>query len=281
MNSQDPHYKRSNKVREKSLVSLSVYNVGHQFCTPGYTWGPGVRDHYLIHYVCAGKGTYTVHERTYELEAGDAFLIFPDTQVVYRADLRDPWEYRWVGFQGSDAAAIIGSTNFTPTHPVQKHLPCGKELSEHLARIDDAYGNAFSNAIAMTGELYLTLHLLLSSREDPWQGDPATVRRALFYIDARYSYAITVEDVASYAAVSRSTLYRQFMKTLGISPKQYLDDLRMRRACRLLEDSDLSVNAIAVSVGITNSLYFSRAFHRATGTTPTEYRTAHRKEKGL
>ena len=44
------HYKNSYKVTEKELVSLSVYNVGFQKCDALYQWGPGIRDHYLIHY---------------------------------------------------------------------------------------------------------------------------------------------------------------------------------------------------------------------------------------
>ena len=43
------NYKNSYKVSEKELVSLSVYNVGFQKCDPLYQWGPGIRDHYLIH----------------------------------------------------------------------------------------------------------------------------------------------------------------------------------------------------------------------------------------
>ena len=43
------NYKNSYKVTEKELVSLSVYNVGFQKCDALYQWGPGIRDHYLIH----------------------------------------------------------------------------------------------------------------------------------------------------------------------------------------------------------------------------------------
>ena len=43
-------YKYSFKARKKLLSSLSVYNVGHQMCEPGYQWGPGVRNHYCIHH---------------------------------------------------------------------------------------------------------------------------------------------------------------------------------------------------------------------------------------
>ena len=54
-------YKNSYKATAKELVSLSVYNVGYQLCDAGYQWGPGIRDHYLIHYVISGKGTYEVN----------------------------------------------------------------------------------------------------------------------------------------------------------------------------------------------------------------------------
>ena len=47
-------YKNSYKVTEKELVSLSVYNVGFQRCDSLYQWGPGIRDHYLIHYIISG-----------------------------------------------------------------------------------------------------------------------------------------------------------------------------------------------------------------------------------
>ena len=61
------NFKNSYIVVEKELVSLSVSNVGHEKCHPGYQWGPGVRDHYLIHYVAKGKGRYEVNGQWVEL----------------------------------------------------------------------------------------------------------------------------------------------------------------------------------------------------------------------
>ena len=92
------HYKNSYKVTEKELVSLSVYNVGFQKCDALYQWGPGIRDHYLIHYIISGKGTYRVAGQTYHLSGGDALLVYPNTEVVYCADEQDPWEYAWARF---------------------------------------------------------------------------------------------------------------------------------------------------------------------------------------
>ncbi len=58
-------------------VELSIFNCGLQSCENGYSWGPGVRDHYLIHYVASGKGTYVVSGVTYEVKSGDLFWPSP------------------------------------------------------------------------------------------------------------------------------------------------------------------------------------------------------------
>ena len=48
--------KQSYKQSYTDNVELSIFNCGHEPCLSGHTWGPGVRDHYLIHLVVAGKG---------------------------------------------------------------------------------------------------------------------------------------------------------------------------------------------------------------------------------
>jgi len=99
------------------------------------------------------------------------------------------------------------------------------------------------------------------------------VQKATSYISANYSYPITVEDVAAYVGLSRSHLFRSFEKVLQCSPKEYLTDFRIRQACALLKQTDLSVTAIANSVGFENNLYFSKAFHKIKGISPKKYRT--------
>ena len=80
--SMNDQYKNSYKATAKELVSLSVYNVGYQLCDAGYQWGPGIRDHYLIHYIISGKGTYEVHHEVHSLSAGDAFTSYGFTSFA-------------------------------------------------------------------------------------------------------------------------------------------------------------------------------------------------------
>lgn len=268
------HYKNSYKATEKELVSLSVYNVGYQKCDPMYQWGPGIRDHYLIHYVLSGKGSLTVHRHTYELAKGDSFLIYPDTEAVYAADANDPWEYAWVGFNGSDAPIILKATDFRPEHPVISDTPYGDEIAHQLRHIYEVRGNELENVVEMTGRLYTTMaSFLKGASHPPVQNNYNTyVQKAIEYICAHYSYPITVEDIADYVGLSRSHLFRSFETVLGQSPKEYLSDFRIKQACYLLKHSDLSITAIANSVGFESSLYFSKAFKKAKGSPPRDFR---------
>ena len=77
-------YKYSYKVGENLMNSLSVCNVGHQRCETGYKWGPGVRNHYCIHYVISGKGYYEVNGVVRPLASGDLFILYPDAQIGCR-----------------------------------------------------------------------------------------------------------------------------------------------------------------------------------------------------
>lgn len=268
------NYKNSYKVYEKELVSLSVYNVGFQKCTPDYQWGPGIRDHYLIHYIISGSGIYVVNGQSFSLSKGDAFLVYPNTEVTYLANHKSPWEYAWVGFAGSDASIILKATDFSPENPVIYKNPLGDSIHRQILHIYDARGTEMEHAVEMTGRLYTMLALFMQSatlRKKPTSAN-SYVQKSIEYITSNYSYAITVEDIATYVGLSRSHLFRSFQNILGISPKEYLTDYRIKQACYLLEHSKLSVTAIANSVGFDNSLYFSKTFHKHKQTSPRDYR---------
>ena len=82
--------KQSYKQSYTDNVELSIFNCGHEPCLTGHTWGPGVRDHYLIHLVVAGKGVYQVNGASYSLQEGDLFLAKPNQLITYAADERAP-----------------------------------------------------------------------------------------------------------------------------------------------------------------------------------------------
>lgn len=270
------NYKNSYIVSDKKLVSLCVYNVGYQKCNPLYQWGPGIRDHYLIHYIISGEGYYTTKGITHHLHEGDSFLVFPNTEVTYYADEENPWEYAWVGFTGSDASMILQATDFSKTSPVISNTPDGAFIQKKILEIYDNRGNEYINAVEMTGGLYTLLAIYMQNATKKSDANTAQsyVQKAIEFITSNYSYPITVEDIASYVGLSRSHLFRSFETVLGQSPKEYLTEFRIKQACYLLENSNLSITAIANSLGFDNSLYFSKIFHKETGLSPKSWRAS-------
>ena len=266
-------YKHSFKPKIRENLGLAVYNCGFQKCEGGYTWGPALRDHYLIHYVTAGKGVYRVDGRTYELRAGMMFAVFESSVVSYTADLDDPWEYYWVGFNGTDAERLVKLLPFSKEMPVLD-APNSEIFRSALLDIYNNAGSGPADEAKMVGYLYLFLSALiaLSSGGEKYSSSGALyVENALRFIRYNYSRKIDICDIAANIGVSRSHLYRIFVKHLSMSPNEYLARFRINEACALLRSSSLSIGEIANSVGFDDQLYFSRVFKKYKGVAPSRY----------
>ena len=274
---EDNRYKLSYKFPERSLTALTVYNTGVQRCEPGYSWGPGIRDHFLLHYVMAGRGSYRAFGRTFEVRAGALFAGWPDETIFYRADDAEPWEYCWVGFNGADAALLLEQTDLSREAPVWP--ASGDGVYKQMMQIIRVQGSLAYQAATMTGALYQLFALLIRDRRTPPRRSaaPGYVSDACAYVASHYHLPVTVEEIAAHVGLSRSRLYRVFRQELQVSPAEYLARFRMRQACALLERGDLSVKAVALSVGYEDQLYFSRRFRALTGLSPTAWAEAHRR----
>lgn len=254
---------------------MSVYRTGYQQCSGGYTRGPEIRDFYLIHFVISGKGIYSLNGKKFAVHTGEAFLIYPNMPINYWADRYDPWEFCWVGFNGADARILMDASGFTPEKPVI--APRSPEIMHKLIMdIYECRGQETHELITMTARLYDFLAQLIENaakdsiplRE---RAGSAHIQHACDYIANNYTRKISVTDIAFYANLSRSRLYRVFMQHVALSPLQYLREFRIRQACNLMHKGHNSIKEIAYTVGFNNPLYFSVLFRRLTGKTPSEY----------
>jgi len=96
--------------------------------------------------------------------------------------------------------------------------------------------------------------------------------RAKDLADARYSEAIGVADMARAAGLSRAHFSREFRRTFGESPNQYLLTRRLERAAALLRTTDWSVADVCMGVGFSSVGSFTTSFGRMFGKSPTAYR---------
>lgn len=101
---------------------------------------------------------------------------------------------------------------------------------------------------------------------------------AVQFIRDHVSDRITVDHVADHVGLSHRTLLRRFTETIGHSPEAEILKTRMDRAKLLLRKTDMTVSAIARSIGYLTSEYFIRAFRRECGMTPKKFRDSIRPE---
>ena len=84
--------------------------------------------------------------------------------------------------------------------------------------------------------------------------------------------SLKVEDVATEVNMSRSVFFKKLKSLTGLSPIEFLKDMRMKRAAQLIETNEYTMSQISYMVGINDSHYFSKCFKLQYGMSPTEYK---------
>lgn len=102
------------------------------------------------------------------------------------------------------------------------------------------------------------------------------IMKALEYIADHYTENLTLKSVADTVHVSKSYFSLLFKKKTGRNFVDYLIELRIREAKRLLAESDERIYSVAEASGFNDGRYFSKLFKKMTGLTPMEYREKHK-----
>lgn len=263
---------------------LYLTGLGLQHCEPGHNFGPAIRKHHYLHVVLNGQGKFRRGEQSYSLKKGDMFLIRPDELVFYQADMREPWQYAWVAFNGSSASAYLDYTGFIH-HPVQhSHIPIDTywQLIENMIQLRD---KSHAHEMARTSLLYEFLYLLAESQHTAGRPGRAGydyprevyVEYSKEYIAFHYAH-IKIQDIVEYIGVTRSYLTSIFKKVLGMSPQEYLVGFRLEKAAEYLCSTELSLAEIARLVGYEDASSFSKMFKSKYKVSPSIHRQQHATE---
>ncbi|MBI5396633.1 MAG: AraC family transcriptional regulator [Verrucomicrobia bacterium] len=262
---------------QSRIPARATYPPGGHPKNYDFDWRRGrvLADHQVV-YISSGRGWFEsrgVGRR--RIESGDAFLLFPGVWHRYAPDRRTGWDEHWVGFDGEMARRLVRNRFFSPRAPVVR-----------VAREDAALGvfNSIMDAIkthqpALQQVLAgLTAHLLsllystaqASLTEDTHEA--AAIREAVRLMHADPQAKFALPDLARQLHVSYTWFRRAFAQHTGLSPHQYLLQLRIARARSLLAESNWAVKEIAAQAGFESEYYFCRVFKKKTGLTPGEWR---------
>ncbi|QLK86708.1 AraC family transcriptional regulator [Staphylococcus sp. 17KM0847] len=271
------------KKFKRNQLEANIDECGIEIGAPNTGYHYKVTKCAVLHIVMSGKGTFVYDGQTHHLKQGDLFLLQRGMTVHYYASSDTPWIYYWVGFSGKVALEYLNRTRLVDTAVVQKcDTTSIAKIIERMCETAKNYSVKHSDDIRHMQDLYQLLHTLYRTFPKKFESQPkemyTNVLEAIRYINRNYMHPITIAQVAQHVNVSRSYLYKLFKQNIDQSPKNYLIQLRMFQAAKLLRETSLQSQEIADKVGYKDPLMFSKAFKTFFGMNPTAYRQKHLKQ---
>lgn len=258
-------------ILNQHFRDLNPLVCGWQACLPGHAWGPAARDYFLIHYIRAGRGSFERQGVRHELGSGALFLIRPEELVSYQAANQDPWQYIWIGFDGSLCPDLLEKTALARDQSILVDHRLGRIFAEIQSDVE----------LQPAAELYLCAKLfelfaVLHRKPERQSVKNEYVRRATDYIKANYAQSVRIDGIARLIGIDRRYLCRIFAAETGQTPRDYLMHYRLQRAAYYLTERDYTVQEAARSVGYEDTFNFSKAFKQHFGLAPQHYRQHNR-----
>ncbi len=285
---------------EKITISEQNSLLVRRFQMPHFEVPWHYHPEYELTYVAQGDGQRFVGDHVESFRAGDLVLIGPDMPHFWRSDDHycqapsPPLPAEWVVVQFPIAFS----------QDVLAHLPEAGSITALLDR--SRYGLRFSPALSaqlaqemerlpgQTGlqQVLSVLHILdrLATDRDacllasdgcqlaPSTAETERMKRVMEFILSHFRQEIRVEQIAAVAGLAPAAFCRYFKKRTRKSFVEYLNELRIGHARKLLTQVDLNVGQIGLACGFNNVSHFHRQFKRHTGMTPLRYQMVSRKK---
>lgn len=272
------------KDKSKPLVvgSCGTYHLFTQPRLP--THRPRGRIDYQLLYIAAGKAYFTFNGKEEMVPAGHMVLYRPKEMQKYVYYGKDQTEVYWVHFTGRDVKMILRQYGI----PEKEHVfytgnsPAFHRIFREMIQELQIARPHFQEMLAMQ---LRELFILISRQNVPGKKinlyTMAEMEQATHYFSEHFNDAISIEDYAASRHMSACWFIRSFKQYNGITPMQYVLNIRIANAQNLLLTTSNNITEIAAIVGYDNPLYFSRLFKKQTGVSPSEYRKQPSRVSGL
>lgn len=256
-------YRFEGRFQRKTSLTLKSDRIGIFLCEKGHFHSDTTT---LTHHLHERLVSFALsHDCTKVFDAGVeiVFLLVMFDKTVLEAFIRRV---------GGDVNLVMGS--FSSCQCTIRNT--GRDISTaatklHAEATDRYWGYATAIEAAFDELLVNFVRMFSEANREQVPSDPVTAKVGMF-LEAHMDRELSLEEIADWAGVSKNHLCRIFKKSTGQRVFQYLNALRIRRACERLRGSGETVERIARSVGFNNMNYFHKVFKNVTGTMPTAWR---------
>ena len=252
---------------------------------------PGTTADYVrIYYINDGKFEWCIHDQHCLLYPGDVVVVLPGQQFGGAKGFLEIGTLSWLHLRvqkpenGTTRFGNWSSLSESETQTVGKILLLNRSVV--LSRLNEANRiflslrhELFNHEIGyctranqLLDELFILITRQLTKQSNPGRDFPKTFLQLEQKLRANLSHQWTVEEMAATMGMG-TTLFNEKVKSYsGFSPLNYLINIRISEAIKLLKKPDLNVTDIALDTGFYSSQHFSTTFKKLTGYTPSEFR---------
>jgi AraC-like DNA-binding protein len=254
---------------------------------------PGIK----IFCVLEGKFEWCVDNHQYSLFPGDVALILPEQEFgsingvleigsfswihlsIQRNEVDEILTGAWSCLSESECRAISHILLSHNSPVLSKFTEGGKLLKSIQNELSSQEIGYHAKVNYQLDELFISISRQLTKQSNPGRDFPKTFMNLEQALRQNLSHQWTVEEMSALVGLG-TTLFNEKVKSYsGFSPINYLINIRISEAIKLLKRPDISLTDIALDTGFYSSQHFSTTFKKLTGYTPSEFRKNHLSNK--
>ncbi len=256
---------------------LYVTDIGYYPNAVGHyrTRSEGSPQHILIHCV-DGEGWFSINGSRQNVQKGQFFLLEAGVPHTYVASRTNPWSIYWIHFTGQQSHVFRSMFNhvFEITETAEARLQERLTLFEEIfLNLETGYSpDNLSYASSCLWHLLASYRYIVQFRTIKRIRHTDFAQTAIAYMRSHLGERLTLDDIARSANYSPSHFGQLFLRHTGCTPLHYFNQLKIQRACQLLDFTDARIKEIAEQLGFFDQYHFTKAFVRYMGETPSRYR---------
>ncbi len=255
--------------------NITLSECGIQQFLPNQTYSYVVTEKFVLHYIEKGHGIIRINNRTYSSNGHNGYILKRSQVVTYSGNRTDPWKTWWIGLTGSDLEKFLNRTKlndqdvleFEEKSPAVLLIKEICKTTERTHEISNFWYKQKTYALleALEKEFSNDKIIILNSNQD-------IVEQVYAHICKNYDSPLKINELANQFGISRSRLFTRFKERYGKTPKQFILIVKIDKAKQMLDETADSVSEIAQKIGFGDYFTFEKAFKKATGLSPTEWR---------
>ena len=241
-----------------------------------FHWKEGrILQDYALVYITRGDGIFRSEScGELEVKTGNVLVLFPGEWHTYHPSLQEGWDEHWVLFNGEMPTLMQRNGILSPQKALLKP-GLDSSLHQHMIRILDLIESRRIGyeQLAASETTHLIASILALDRMKPGKQShfEQKIHEARCLLEEHHQSEVDMETIAEQLNLSYSYFRKLFRDMVGLTPHQYLLQVRLNKAKEMLESQNLSVKEISAAVGFIDELYFSRLFKKKTGLSPSHW----------